>query len=82
MAVNVPSIILANLVIGENVVPEFLQRACTPPNLARALALLLDDTPERMRQIEAFRRLDSIMEIGQVAPSDRAAAIVLGQASA
>ena len=32
--VRVPSVILANLVIGENVVPEFLQEACTAENLA------------------------------------------------
>ena len=32
------SVILANLVIGENVVPEFLQRDCTPQALARCAA--------------------------------------------
>ena len=48
------SVILANLVLGENVVPEFLQRDCTPERLAAALLPLLSDTPERRRQIEAF----------------------------
>ena len=57
------SVILANLVIGENVVPEFLQRDCTPQRLADALVPLLSDTPERSRQIEAFGRLDRIMAI-------------------
>jgi lipid-A-disaccharide synthase len=76
-AINVPSIILANLVIGENVVPELLQRECTPKRLADALAPLLAETPERRRQIEAFGRLDSIMEIGAASPSGRAAEIVL-----
>ena len=28
LVVKVPSIILANLVLGENVVPELVQRAC------------------------------------------------------
>ena len=72
-----PSVILANLVLGENVVPEFLQRHCTPERLAGALLPLLGDTPERRRQVEAFGRLDAIMDIGKAAPSDRAAAIVL-----
>ena len=27
---RLPSVILANLVLGENVVPEFLQEDCTP----------------------------------------------------
>ena len=34
---ELPSVILANLVIGENVVPELLQRDCTPERLADAL---------------------------------------------
>jgi len=71
------SIILANLVIGEKIVPELLQRDCTPEKLAAALVPLLTDTPARRRQVEAFSRLDSIMGIGGAAPSSTAAAIVL-----
>lgn len=71
------SIILANLVIGEKIVPEFLQRDCTPDKLADALLSLLADTPARRRQIEAFGRLDSTMGVGTAAPSSKAAAIVL-----
>lgn len=77
IAIKVPSVILANLVIGENVVPELLQRDCTPKSLADALAPLLSDSPERRRQVEAFARLDAIMEIGNASPSGRAAEIVL-----
>ena len=69
------SVILANLVIGENVVPEFLQRDCTPQLLADALVPLLAETPERARQLEAFGRLDQIMAV-DAAPSVKAAAIV------
>ena len=74
------SVILANLVIGENVVPEFLQRDCTPDNLATALAPLLPDTPERARQLAAFARLDAIMAPDSLAPSAKAATIVLDAA--
>jgi lipid-A-disaccharide synthase len=80
--IRVQSYILANLVLGENVVPEYLQRGCTPERLAAALVPLLSDTPERRRQIEAFARLDTIMDIGKAAPSDRAAAVVLDCAGA
>jgi lipid-A-disaccharide synthase len=73
--VRVPSVILANLVLGENVIPEFLQLDCTAPNLANALVPLLADTPERRRQIEAFSRLDTILEIGTSHPGARAADI-------
>ena len=78
---RLPSVILANLVLGENVVPEFLQEDCTADNLANALVPLFADTPERRRQIEAFRRLDAIMEIGTSAPATRAADIVLEYAT-
>ena len=74
---RLPSVILANLVLGENVVPELLQEDCTPAKLVAALAPLVADTPERRRQIEAFGRLDGIMGIGVTAPSAKAAAIVL-----
>jgi lipid-A-disaccharide synthase len=80
-AVNVPSVILANLVFGQNVVPELLQRQCTPKNLADALEPLLTDSPDRRRQVEAFARLDSIMEVGIASPSWRAAEFVLSYAT-
>ena len=44
---KIPSVILANLVLGENVVPEFLQWHCTPKRLAAALLPLLTSTSER-----------------------------------
>jgi lipid-A-disaccharide synthase len=71
------TIVLANLVLGENAMPEFLQRDATPERLAEAVAPLLGPTPERVRQVDAFARLDRIMQIGQVSPSARAAEIAL-----
>ncbi len=78
--IKVSSVILANLVLGENVVPEFIQETCTAENLAAALVPLFGDTPERRRQVEAFSRLDTIMEIGSHAPAARAAEIVIDAA--
>jgi lipid-A-disaccharide synthase len=77
---KLPSVILANLVIGENVIPEFLQYDCTLERLAGALAPLLADGPQRQRQLAAFGRLDGIMGVGGATPSDKAAAIVLNAA--
>jgi lipid-A-disaccharide synthase len=76
LLINVPSVILANLVLDENIVPEFIQWDCTAERLAMALLPLLADTPERRRQIDAFFRLDAIMEIGTAHPSSRAASLV------
>ncbi|CAM5380338.1 Lipid-A-disaccharide synthase OS=Afipia felis OX=1035 GN=lpxB PE=3 SV=1 [Afipia felis] len=75
--VRVSSIILANLVIGENVIPEFHQEECTARALAPALLEILDDTPQRARQLTAFAQLDRIMDTGGRSPSERAADVVL-----
>jgi lipid-A-disaccharide synthase len=74
---RVSSAILPNLVLGEHVVPEFMQGECTAETLARALAPLLDDTPERRKQIAAFQRLDQIFSTGGEQPSARAARVTL-----
>ncbi len=76
-AIKVNSVILANLVVGENVVPEYLQEDCTPQKLSQALHEVLEDSPLRRRQLEAFAKIDKIMSTGNLPPSVRAADIVL-----
>lgn len=75
--VRIPTVILANLVIGEAVVPEFMQEDCVPDTLVPALRDILGDTAARRRQVEAFGRLDGIMSTGAQSPSERCAEIVL-----
>jgi len=75
--VRIPTVILANLVIGEAVVPEFMQEDCVPETLVPALRDILGDTAARRRQVEAFGRLDGIMSTGAQSPSERCAEIVL-----
>jgi lipid-A-disaccharide synthase len=76
-AIKVKSVILANLVLGQEVIPEFLQENCTAEKLAPALADMLTDSAPRRQQVEAFAGLDAIMSTGNVSPSVRAADIVL-----
>ena len=76
-AINVKSVILANLVAGENVIPEFLQRDCTPKKLSQALRDVLSESLLRRQQLEAFARIEKIMSTGNQSPSVRAADIVL-----
>jgi lipid-A-disaccharide synthase len=73
----VPYIVLINLVLDRLAVPEFLQRACEPVTLSRALKPLLSDTPERARQIRDLE--DAVREFGggAEAPSVRAARVLL-----
>lgn len=80
LLIKAESVVLTNLVLGENAVPEFLQRDCSPEKLSQAILPLLYDSPERQRQVDAFARLDAIMSIGKAVPSERAAAVVLTHA--
>jgi lipid-A-disaccharide synthase len=73
---SVDSVILANLVLGDKAIPEFLQQECAAPALADALVPLLSDTPERRLQVEAFARLDDVMGL-PTAPSAKAADVIL-----
>lgn len=75
--VKVPSIVLANLVLGENVFPEFIQENCTGEKLAGAVAPLLVDTPEREVQLTGLRQIGGKMLLNGSTPSERAAETVL-----
>jgi lipid-A-disaccharide synthase len=75
--VKVPSVVLANLVLGENVFPEFIQEACVPEKLADAVAALLADTPERRRQLAGLARIPERLRLAAGSPSEAAADIVL-----
>jgi lipid-A-disaccharide synthase len=79
--VKTDTIGLANLILGEKIMPELLQRDAAAQNLADALVPLIGDTAERRRQCEGLARLDAVMEVGVAVPSARAAAIVLAMAS-
>lgn len=74
---KVPSVVLANLVIGKNVYPEFLQEACTAENLEAALKPLFGETPERGAQLEGLALVPSKMQLAASSPSEAAANVVL-----
>lgn len=79
--IQTQTIVLANLVLGENVMPELHQRDVTGERLAAAVIPLLERSPQRERQLAAFRRIDDIMQVGRAVPSARAADIVLSAAT-
>jgi len=72
-----PSIVLANLIAGQNIYPELIQERCTPVLLARALAPLLSDTPERQVQQHGLSKIARMMSTPGTTPSGAAAEIVL-----
>jgi lipid-A-disaccharide synthase len=76
--ISVDSIVLPNLILGENVIPEFLQERCEPVGLAETLARLIKGGLERESQSLEFLRLGQMLRLqpGET-PSARAADIVL-----
>ncbi|WP_428696936.1 lipid-A-disaccharide synthase [Stappia sp.] len=76
---SVTSMVLPNIILGENVVPEFLDGDANPQALADAVRPLLADSPERRVQVEAFARLDEMMRLPSgAAQADEAARVALG----
>lgn len=74
---RVPSVVLANVVMGRRVIPELLDGRSNPRNLATELLPLLRASPARERQISAFQELDRIMAFDEGSPSERAAQMIL-----
>ncbi len=75
--IHVPYVVLANLVLQREAVPELIQDACTPQALAAAVMPLLQGGPAREVQL---RDLDSAVRafgLGGEAPSIRAAREIL-----
>lgn len=79
---KVPSVVLANLVLGRNVYPEYLQEACTAEALSAAILPLLGDTPERRAQLEALAGTPGKLRLASSSPSIAAADTVLAVVSA
>jgi lipid-A-disaccharide synthase len=79
---KVPSVVLANLVLGKNVYPEYLQEACTADALAAAILPLLDDTFERRAQMKALADTPGKLRLASSSPSIAAADTVLSVVSA
>lgn len=74
---NIPTVVLSNLVIGENVIPEYIQENCTAEKLVDALETLFTDTPERQRQLAGFETITGKMLLKGTTPSECAAKVVM-----
>ena len=75
--ITAPSVVLANLVLGERAFPELLQEDCTPDNLARALGALLEEGPQRAGQLAALAQIPARLQLPGGTPSGAASEIVL-----
>jgi lipid-A-disaccharide synthase len=75
LLVKVPFISLPNLILGEQVFPEFLQREAEPEALAAAVARWIPDTDERRIVLAKLAALPGLL--GSGGATDRAANIIL-----
>jgi lipid-A-disaccharide synthase len=74
--VKIPLVSLPNIILEEQVYPEFIQSAATPTTLARALQPLLQNPAARKHQQTLLLKLKTLMQTPQP-PAEQAADIAL-----
>jgi lipid-A-disaccharide synthase len=77
MGVSVEHASLVNLLVGRQVVPEFLQEECTASSLAAAVDELLRSREAREAQAQGFGDVARVLGERTPPPSERAAKVVL-----
>ncbi len=75
--VKVHSVVLPNLVLGENAFPERILEDCTSPKLSAALEPLFSSSAERSAQLSALGKIREKMFLPEGTPSGKAAEVVL-----
>lgn len=76
--VKVKHIHLANILLNESVVPEFIQGKCDPEVIAETLITLFTDKETREKQISKFKEVRKMIGFGdEKLPSQKAAEFVL-----
>lgn len=71
-----PSVVLPNLIIGRNAIPEFLHTECTAEKMAAAVSTLMEKGEARDAQLAALEEVAGRLATGE-APSVNAARKVL-----
>ena len=71
------TVVLANLVLGANAFPEFLQEDCTAEKMAPVLSELLGKSARRDAQAAALARIPGKLKLAEGLPSEAAAKAVL-----
>lgn len=70
--IKLPSVILPNLIIGESVVPEFIQDDASPQALSSALLAAIPNGPARQRQLDGFSAVEQNMRSAGPSPAANA----------
>ncbi|MEQ8196156.1 MAG: lipid-A-disaccharide synthase [Rhodospirillales bacterium] len=75
--VQVKFVNLVNILLDRLAIPEYLQDNCTPPQMAAAINILLDDEEARQAQREAYAEVLKDIGADDEKPSSRAADVVM-----
>ena len=70
-----PFISMANLIVGREIVPEFLQQKASAENISTAIKLLLQNRNERLKMREGYEEVRR--RLGPPGAYDRAAKLIL-----
>ena len=74
---GVTSMVLPNIILEKNIIPEYLDDDANPVALAEKVLPLLHDSAQRQAQLAAFETLDDIMRLPDGASQSGAAAEVV-----
>ncbi len=76
--IKVESVNLVNILLKENIIPEFLQNRCQPQGLCDAMVNLLNNRQSQLKQLSAFEKVIPFLQCEDgVKPSQKAASEVV-----
>lgn len=68
---------LTNILLGREIVPELLQDACVPDNIARYIKRFLEQDDLYRHEIDGFKKVREVLGLGEQTPSENASDVVL-----
>ncbi|MDO4184594.1 MAG: lipid-A-disaccharide synthase [Rhodospirillales bacterium] len=68
---------LSNILLGREIVPELLQDACVPDNIARYIKRFLEQDDLYRREIDGFKKVREVLGLGEQTPSENACDVIL-----
>ncbi len=68
---------LSNILLGREIVPELLQDACVPDNIARYIKRFLEQDDLYRHEIDGFKKVREVLGLGEQTPSENACDVVL-----
>nr|QIM10250.1 lipid-A-disaccharide synthase [uncultured Alphaproteobacteria bacterium] len=68
---------LSNILLGREIIPELLQDACTPENIAQYIKRFLNQDDLYRHQMEGLKKVRQVLGLGKQTPSENACDVIL-----